>query len=95
MQARTEKERDIEMKDAVQLDSSKRDILYSQIMDALDKMPERLREVFVLKHYEGMSEQVIASRTGIQPMELAAMLWKANSILRRSLLEVHFHCYVQ
>ena len=76
------------MKDTVKLESGNRDILYSQIIDALDTMPERLREVFVLKHYEGMSEQEIASRTGIQPMELAAMLCEANSTFRRSLLGV-------
>ena len=74
------------MKDTVRLELGNRDILYSQIIDALDTMPERLREVFVLKHYEGMSEQEIASRTGIQPRELAAMLWVANSTFRRSLI---------
>lgn len=76
------------MKETEEFESNKREILYSQIIEALETMPDRLREVFVLKHYEGMSEQAIATRTGIRPQELAAIVWKANSTFQQSLRKV-------
>jgi DNA-directed RNA polymerase specialized sigma24 family protein len=73
------------MSNAVRFESRSREVLYSKIIDALDTMPGRLREVFVLKHYTGMSERAIARRTGIQLTELASAVWEANATFRRSL----------
>jgi len=73
------------MQDTVKSEIANRDVLYSQILDALDTMPERLREVFVMQHYDGMTQQAIAHKTGIQPAELASLLWEANSTFQRAL----------
>jgi DNA-directed RNA polymerase specialized sigma24 family protein len=79
------KERRGTMQDTVKSDIQNRDLLYSQILDALETMPNRLREVFVLQHYDGMSEQAIARKTGIQPVELASLVGEANSTFQRAL----------
>jgi len=78
-------ERNRTMQDTVKSESSKREVLYSQIMDALETMPERLREVFVLTHYEGMSEEAIASKIGIKQPDLESIVWEANSAFEHAL----------
>ena len=62
-----------------------REILYTRIIEALVEMPEELREVFVLNHYEGMTDQAIATKIGIRRPEIEALVWEANSAFERAL----------
>ena len=73
------------MQDTLGSEVANRELLQAQILNALDRMPERLREVFVMQHYNGMNQQAIAQKTGIQAKELVSLVWKANSAFQRAL----------
>jgi len=76
----------IEERNSMKQDTvNNREILYTQIIEALAKMPEELREVFVLNHYEGMTDGAIATEIGIRPPELETLVWQANSAFQRAL----------
>ena len=73
------------MRDTLGSEANSREVLYAQIMDALDTMPERLREVFILTHYEGLSEGAIANKMGVRQPELESLVREANSTFRRAI----------
>jgi DNA-directed RNA polymerase specialized sigma24 family protein len=73
------------MYERVKSETQKRDLLYSQILEALDIMPETLREIFVLQHYNGLTQQAIARKTGIEPIQLSSLVSEANSTFQRAL----------
>lgn len=78
-------ERNRTMQDTVKLELNNREVLCLRIREALDRMPERLREVFVLTHYRALPEGAIARRLGIQQPELETLVWTANSAFHRAL----------
>ena len=59
-----------------------RECLHQQIVGALEDMPEKLRQVFVLTHYEGLSGNDLARQMGLEKLELASLLTEANSAFR-------------
>ena len=61
--------------------------LHERIVGALADMPERLRQVFVLTHYEGLSDSDLALQMGLGRLELASLLSEANSAFRSALEE--------
>lgn len=62
-----------------------RDGLFDEIVRVLDLLPEELREIFVLSHYECRGNHEIASLLRLDPAELALKLNRANRIFYRSL----------
>ena len=52
--------------------------LFESILGALNAMPERLRKVFVLSHYQGHSPEEIASKLSMRRAQVAEMLEEAN-----------------
>ncbi len=62
-----------------------RDVLFEQIVRALDQMPADLREVFVLKHYEGKSPWEIAERMHVGTVEINDRISRANDVFLRTL----------
>jgi len=52
---------------------------------ALDRLPERCREVFILIREEGCSYAEVAERLGISENTVDAQLQKATARLRQSL----------
>ena len=62
-----------------------RDLLFEQIVRALDRMPEDLREAFVLTHYEGKSPQEIAETMHVGTVEINDRISRARDVFFRSL----------
>lgn len=62
-----------------------RDGLFEEIVRVLGLMPEELREIFVLSHYECRGPREIASLVHVDPAELELKLKRANRIFYRSL----------
>ena len=62
-----------------------RDGLFEEIVHILGDMPEELREIFVLSHYECRGSHEIASLMRLSPAELEGRLKRANRIFYRSL----------
>jgi DNA-directed RNA polymerase specialized sigma24 family protein len=62
-----------------------RDVLFEQIVRALDQMPADLREVFVLTHYEGKSPWEIAERMHVSTVEINDRISRANDVFFRTL----------
>jgi DNA-directed RNA polymerase specialized sigma24 family protein len=62
-----------------------RDGLFEEIVRTLDLMPEDLREIFILSHYECRGAREIASLMHGDPAELELKLNRANRIFYRSL----------
>ncbi len=62
-----------------------RDGLFEEIVRVLDLMPEDLREIFVLSHYECRGTREIAGLVHVDPAELESKLNRANRIFYRSL----------
>lgn len=67
------------------LDLNQREILFSRIVEILDEMPESLRDVFVLTHYEGKSPSEVASILGIPESDFGSLLIQANQYFYRTL----------
>ncbi len=61
--------------------------LRRRIEDAVDRLPERFREVFVLREIEQMSTAEAASALGISVMAAKIRLHRARMALRRALGE--------
>lgn len=60
--------------------------LSSSILSALESMPPRLREVFSLRHYKGVSEAEIAEKLGLgHEGEARALLRQADKLLYQRL----------
>jgi len=78
-------ERDRTMKNRKGSGSRDRKFLHSQILKALESMPKRLKEVFVLTHYEALSEDAVARKIGIERPEVELLIYDANSSFQRAL----------
>lgn len=63
----------------------KRDSLYEDILNALDKLPDDLREIFVRSHYEGRSVAQLAGEFGLPRQEVVNRLLRANRLFLRIL----------
>ena len=63
----------------------RRDGLFEEIDRVLDQMPEELREIFVLSHYDCKGPHELARRMRLDPAELEIRLNRANRIFYRSL----------
>jgi DNA-directed RNA polymerase specialized sigma24 family protein len=74
-------------RETVKWESMNRECLHQQIVSALKNMPEELRQVFVLRHYEGLSNKELALKMGVANLELTSLLVKANSAFRAALEE--------
>ena len=64
--------------------SQRRRELVSKITNTLDDMPELMRRVFVLNHYEGRSPIHISNQTGLSEADVDALL-SADQRLHRVL----------
>lgn len=73
------------MHDTLKSETSNRAILHAEIMGALKIMPEKLRKVFVLTHYEDLSKKEIALRTRVPEPELHYLVGEANSAFHLAL----------
>lgn len=68
------------------LDRHFREDLYARIVIGLQQMPEELREVFILSHYEGRSLERIAQALGIPPEQVAGLLEEADSRFKHTII---------
>jgi RNA polymerase sigma-70 factor (ECF subfamily) len=59
--------------------------LQSRIQAAIDLLPARCREVFVLSRFQGKKYQEIATQMGISPRTVEVQIGKALKILREAL----------
>ena len=59
--------------------------LKGAIQDAVDKLPERCREIFVLSKVEGLSNKQIAGQLGISIKTVEAQMTTAFVRLRKEL----------
>jgi RNA polymerase sigma-70 factor (ECF subfamily) len=55
------------------------------LRQALERLPERFREVLILREFEGMSYREISEITGMAPGTVMSSLSRARSRLRQSL----------
>ena len=62
-----------------------REELVSKIADTLNEMPELMRCVFSLNHYEGQSLIQISDQTGLSEADLDALLRSADRRLHKVL----------
>ena len=72
--------------DDVTVDTSVRD---ARIWDAIDKLPERCREVFLLSKRDGLSNEEIADELGISIKTVKNQMTKAFARLRETLSTKH------
>ncbi len=59
--------------------------LEQQVMDAMDALPEKCREVFELSRFEGLKYREIAERLSISEKTVENQMGKAFKILREKL----------
>jgi DNA-directed RNA polymerase specialized sigma24 family protein len=64
---------------------SERNKLSKRIVDAVNQMPTKVRRVFILSHYQGLSLQGIAGTMGIQEREAESLLRCGNTLFYRTL----------
>jgi len=57
----------------------------AQLREALEKLSPNLREVLILREFEGMSYREIAEITGVPAGTVMSSLWRARSRLRQVL----------
>ncbi len=62
-----------------------RNELFAEIVDELENMPSALREIFILRHYHGRSQDEIARLTGINESTVHAMLRQAERLVYHAL----------
>jgi DNA-directed RNA polymerase specialized sigma24 family protein len=70
----------------VVLESGIRKQMFEGIVERIHSMPSPLREVFVLRHYEGRTEPQIAEIMGIKKTQIDHLLRQAEQMIYR---EVH------
>lgn len=61
--------------------------LHEKVWEAVDKLPPNLREVFILRDMEDLSNQETAERTGLTVAAVKARLHRARALLREQLEE--------
>ena len=62
-----------------------RDQLFQQIIEALNQMPDLMRQVFILSHYQEVSPDDIASKIGVKKEEIPFLLKCAEDLLYQKL----------
>jgi len=62
-----------------------RRLLQSEVRDAVDGLPEALREVIVLREMESLSYEEIAGVLGCPVGTVMSRLWRAREVLRKAL----------
>ncbi len=62
-----------------------RDQLFQQIIEALNQMPDLMRQVFILSHYQEVSPDDIASKIGVKEEEIPFLLKCAEDLLYQKL----------
>ena len=65
----------------VELEPDSRREVFEGIMDRLRTMPSPLREVFVLRHYDGRTEPQIADVLGIKRTQVVQLLRQAEQMI--------------
>ena len=68
------------------VDTSQRD---ARVWKAIDELPERCREVFLLSKHDGLSNEEIAEELGISIKTVKNQMTKAFSRLREALSDGH------
>ena len=72
--------------------------LEAQLTKALDKLPEKCREIFTLWRFEDMKYKDVAEKLGISQKTVETQMSKALKILREEfkdiwfLIIIYFHC---
>ena len=72
--------------------------LETQLAKALDKLPEKCREIFMLCRFEDMKYKDVAEKLGISQKTVETQMSKALKILREEfkdiwfLIIIYFHC---
>lgn len=86
--------------DSIQLTSSKQtsdnlelEELQTKIDHAIDSLPERCRQIFVLSRFEEMSYKEIAAQLDISPKTVENQISKALKQLRNKLLSILFSTF--
>ena len=67
---------------------SARNKLSKRIVEAVNQMPTKVRRVFILSHYRGVSLRAIAETFGIQEREAESLLRRGNTLFYRTLSPV-------
>ena len=57
----------------------------AKVLDAIKSLPDRQREVLVLRTLDGLSYEEISERTGLTPLSLRVLLSKARQTLKRQI----------
>jgi RNA polymerase sigma-70 factor (ECF subfamily) len=84
------REREVGLDDAPQLGRSPVQAepdLKSRLADAIDKLPDGYRAVFVMHDVEGYTHEEIASSLGVHPGTSKAQLFRARARLREALAD--------
>ncbi len=63
---------------------SDRHKLSKRIVEAVIQMPSKVRRVFILSHYRGLSPRRISEILGIQENEIKSLLKRGNTLLSRT-----------
>jgi RNA polymerase sigma factor (sigma-70 family) len=69
-------------------ETKKREQIYSGILESLEELPERLRKVFVLRHYQGRRPSEIARVLQVSEDEVPFLLKRAEQHFYRSLSRI-------
>ena len=56
-----------------------------QVLEAIKALPDRQREILLLRTVEGLSYDQIAERTGMNPLTLRVLLSRARTTLKKAL----------
>ena len=77
----------LELSDAVPTDLLVEQELEDQILKAIDELPEKCREIFLLSRYENLKYQEIADKLQLSPKTVEAQMSKALQHMRLRLAE--------
>ncbi len=69
----------------MELEIDNRKELFAEIIEELESMPSALRQIFILRHYNGRSHDEIARLTGINEKNVHAMLKQAERLVYHAL----------
>lgn len=61
-----------------------REKLFEKITAALERMPDDMREAFILRRYQRLAPEEIAGRLGIAADQLDLLLGQADELLRQT-----------
>lgn len=68
-----------------------RESLFREMIEQeIDKLPKRMKEVFIMSRYEYMSHQEIADKLGLSVHTVSTQIKKTLKILRNSVLQIIF-----